>query len=120
MGLLSSSNTYQNLGLENTCFARDILSTCSHAGISDVMNHTYFQHIYGNSNDQSSGSVEHYSCVVDSLGRLGYLQEATNLLHTMPITPNNVSWMGLLSSSNTYGNLGLGIPILLVAYREKP
>jgi pentatricopeptide repeat protein len=85
-----------------------ILSTCSHAGVWDMMDHTYFEHIYGISNDQSNGILEHYSCIIDNLGRSGHLHEAKSLLHTMPVMPNDVSRMGVLSSSNTYGSLQVG------------
>ncbi|KAB1994627.1 hypothetical protein ES319_D13G111300v1 [Gossypium barbadense] len=52
---------------------------------------------------------DHYSCVVDLLGRAGLLQEALDFILKMPIRPNAVVWGSLLSSCRLHGNIWIGI-----------
>lgn len=53
--------------------------------------------------------LDHYSCMVDLLGRAGLLDEACDLIHTMSMTPNAVIWGSLLSACRMYGNIPIGI-----------
>jgi pentatricopeptide repeat protein len=46
-----------------------------------------------------STTVEHYACIVDLLGRLGHLQEALDMIQTMPFQSNAAVWMALLQNS---------------------
>lgn len=39
--------------------------------------------------------MEHYICVIDSLGQCKYLQEVISMLPMILIIANKVSWMGL-------------------------
>ncbi|KAL6053490.1 PPR domain-containing protein/PPR_2 domain-containing protein [Balamuthia mandrillaris] len=43
-------------------------------------------------------TVEHYTCMVDLLGRAGRLDEAEQLIHTMNVPPDAVSWRTLLGA----------------------
>ncbi|GAB2281505.1 hypothetical protein Dimus_016090, partial [Dionaea muscipula] len=55
--------------------------------------------------------MEHYSCMVDLLGRAGYLDEAWDLIQTMPslnLKPDGSIWGPLLSSCRTHNELELG------------
>ncbi|MCI43927.1 pentatricopeptide repeat-containing protein, partial [Trifolium medium] len=52
-----------------------------------------------------SPDVEHYSCMVDLLGRRGLLGEAMSLIKKMPIKPDVVVWSALLGACRIYGNL---------------
>lgn len=82
-----------------------VLNACSHAGLVDS-GRSYFNkmiHDYG-----IEPTVEHYGCLVDLLCRAGYLEEARNITQNMPMEPNKVIWMSLLSASRTYGNINLG------------
>ncbi|TYI40984.1 hypothetical protein ES332_A02G202400v1 [Gossypium tomentosum] len=51
-----------------------------------------------------SPGVDHYSCMVDLLGRAGCLEEALNLAETMPLEPNGGVWGALLGACRTYSN----------------
>ncbi|XP_021274214.1 pentatricopeptide repeat-containing protein At3g49710 [Herrania umbratica] len=51
--------------------------------------------------------VEHYSCVIDLLGRAGKLREAERLIETMPFSPGSIGWAALLSASKMHGNIEL-------------
>ncbi|KAM3286894.1 pentatricopeptide repeat-containing protein [Capsicum chacoense] len=51
--------------------------------------------------------LEHYGCMVDLLGRAGRLQEAYDLLQSMPMRPDNVTWGTLLGACSFHGNVEL-------------
>ncbi|KAL4586438.1 hypothetical protein LXL04_011074 [Taraxacum kok-saghyz] len=50
-------------------------------------------------------SLEHYSCMVDMLGRAGKLKEAENLLTNMDIKPDSKIWGGLLTACKIHKNV---------------
>lgn len=43
-------------------------------------------------------TIEHYGCMVDLLGRSGFLEEALEFAESMPIKPNVVVWGILLQA----------------------
>ncbi|CAN5972805.1 unnamed protein product [Sphagnum jensenii] len=94
-----------------------LLSTCNHAslvyeGLSyfDSMGSVY----------SISTTVEHYACIVDLLGRSGHLQEALDLIQTMPFQPNAAVWMALLSSCRIHSDVGMGEHIAKQALEADP
>ncbi|ERN05236.1 hypothetical protein AMTR_s00007p00082080 [Amborella trichopoda] len=58
--------------------------------------------------------TEHYGCVIDALGRAGWLTDAYALIRLMPFEPEDSTWASLLGACRNHGNLELG---LLVAER---
>lgn len=52
--------------------------------------------------------ADHYSCLVDVLGRSGYLEEAYELIQKMPIEPTASAWGALLGACRVYKNVELG------------
>lgn len=82
-----------------------ILYACSHSGMVDQgMN--YFHSMikcFG-----VTPGAEHYACMVDLLGRAGRLNEAMELIKSMPMEPTAVVWVALLSTSRIHGNIELG------------
>ena len=48
-------------------------------------------------------TIEHYTCVIDMLGRAGMLEEAYELVKTMPIEANPVVWRALLAACRLHG-----------------
>ncbi|XP_011044784.1 PREDICTED: pentatricopeptide repeat-containing protein At2g42920, chloroplastic [Populus euphratica] len=79
-----------------------VLTACSHAGMVDrakdyflLMSETY----------KIEPSIKHYSCMVDVLGRAGLLEEAEELIRSMPVNPDAIIWGSLLSSCREYGNI---------------
>jgi pentatricopeptide repeat protein len=52
-----------------------------------------------------SAKLEHYTCMVDLLGRAGHLQEAENMIKAMPYNPNVSVWMALLGACRIHGNV---------------
>ncbi|KAF8115676.1 hypothetical protein N665_0025s0136 [Sinapis alba] len=52
-----------------------------------------------------SPKLEHYGCMIDLLGRVGKLQEAYDLIRTMPMKPDAVVWGTLLGACSFHGNV---------------
>lgn len=51
---------------------------------------------------------QHYACVVDLLGRVGYLAEAYKFIVRMPIEPGITVWGALLSACKVHHHLQMG------------
>lgn len=73
-----------------------VLSACSHAGLIDegleIFNLMY--RVY-----DVPPELIHYGCIVDLLGRGGYLHEAFHFINSMPIEPDASLWRALLSAT---------------------
>ena len=83
-----------NIRPDGTVFV-SVLSACSHAGLTDV-GLAYFDAMkmdYG-----LNPGPEHYSGVVDLLGRAGRLNDAENFIKTMPMKPDGAVWGALLGA----------------------
>ncbi|XWS68833.1 hypothetical protein CRYUN_Cryun04dG0126900 [Craigia yunnanensis] len=82
-----------------------VLCACSHAGLVEEGRH------YFSSMSKEHGLVplkDHYTCMVDLLGRAGCLMEAKNLIETMPIKPDAVVWGSLLGACKIHHDITLG------------
>lgn len=86
-----------------------LLSALSHSGLVD-MERYYFDIM--NSTFGISPGVEHYACMVDLLGRGGFLGEAMTLIQKMPVKPDVVVWGALLGACRIYGNLEIAKQIM--------
>ncbi|XP_062087692.1 putative pentatricopeptide repeat-containing protein At1g17630 [Humulus lupulus] len=88
---------------DNVTFV-SILSACSHAGLINEGRSLFNQMsgVYG-----IEPQMEHYSCMVDLLGRAGLLQEASNIIKNMPMKPNACVWSALLNSCRMYKNISI-------------
>lgn len=82
-----------------------ILSACSHAGLV-VKSVEYL--LTMNDDHGVTPGLEHYDCIVDSLGRAGQLIEAESVINKMPFQPTAVSWMALFSACRTLEDVGQG------------
>ncbi|KAK9937001.1 hypothetical protein M0R45_013820 [Rubus argutus] len=81
-----------------------VLTACSHSGLVDAGIKIF------NSMDQEHGVepvLDHYTCIIDSLGRAGRFQEAEVLLDEMPYKDDPVIWEILLSSCRVHANVSL-------------
>nr|XP_043636083.1 putative pentatricopeptide repeat-containing protein At3g11460, mitochondrial [Erigeron canadensis] len=81
-----------------------VLSACSHAGLTDIGLH-YFNSMkikYG-----LKPGPEHYSCVVDLLGRAGRIDDAQKIISTMPMEPDGAVWGALLGACKIHKNVDL-------------
>jgi len=67
-----------------------------------------------------SAQVEHYTCMVDMLGRAGLLAEAEEFVHQMPFEPDPVIWRTLLGACRVHGNVELGKHAAEIVFRQNP
>ncbi|KAA8516161.1 hypothetical protein F0562_019340 [Nyssa sinensis] len=81
-----------------------LLSSCKHSGLIDE-GWKYFDSMSIDYN--IIPTIEHYSCMVDLLGRTGYLDEAWDFIQAMPLAPDATIWGALLGSCRTHENLEL-------------
>lgn len=82
-----------------------VLNACSHSGLVDEGWHWFnvMLHEYG-----IEPGIEHYGCVVDLLGRAGYLQRAYDLIQRMKVEPDFVIWGSLLGACRVHKNVDIG------------
>lgn len=81
-----------------------VLCACSHSGLIDE-GREHFKSM--TSEHGIVPSVEHYGCMVDLLSRAGHLEEAEELVGSMPVEPNIAIWSALLSGCKIHGNISL-------------
>ncbi|XP_040382977.1 pentatricopeptide repeat-containing protein At2g37320-like [Oryza brachyantha] len=82
-----------------------VLSSCRHACLVEEGRECFKKMIEHGINP----GLDHYSCMVDLLGRAGLLLEAWDLIQTMSVPPNAVIWGSLLASCRVHGNISIGI-----------
>ncbi|KAL6287776.1 hypothetical protein ACE6H2_012166 [Prunus campanulata] len=82
-----------------------VLHACSHAGLVDE-GLGLFRFML--EDRKASPQADHYTCIVDLLGRAGRLVEAYDLIRTMPFQPNHAIWGALLGACVIHGNVELG------------
>lgn len=83
-----------------------VLTACTHSGLVS-QGWSYFEYMT-RPNSGIQPRIEHYACMVDLLGRSGYLQEAYNFIRCMPIEPDPGIWGALLSACTIHQNIELG------------
>lgn len=76
-----------------------VLCACTHTGMVD-MGRKFF--IDMTSKHGIEPNVTHYGCMVDLLGRAGYLKEAHEVIKNMPMKPNSVVWSALLGACRVH------------------
>ncbi|KAJ7534639.1 hypothetical protein O6H91_13G104000 [Diphasiastrum complanatum] len=83
----------------------NVLSACSHSGLVVEGRHLF------DSMCKDHGVIpnfDHYVCMVDLLGRAGCLADAEDFISKMPIQPNALVWMTLLSAARSHGHVEIG------------
>ncbi|XP_076932014.1 pentatricopeptide repeat-containing protein At5g40410, mitochondrial-like [Bidens hawaiensis] len=82
-----------------------LLSACSHSGLVNEAERLFniMSSVY-----KVKPRLDHYSCMVDLLGRSGRLNDARALISSMPMEPNSGVWGALLNGCKLYGNVELG------------
>ncbi|KAL2928042.1 hypothetical protein RDABS01_023036 [Bienertia sinuspersici] len=82
-----------------------VLGACRHMGLVDEGQRHF------NSMVREHGiepNVKHYGCMVDLLGRAGYLKEAEQLVMSMPMQPEVTTWGALLGACRKHGDIIMG------------
>ncbi|CDO99958.1 unnamed protein product [Coffea canephora] len=79
-----------------------LLSGCSHRGLVDQGKVLFERmvtefHIHPN--------LEHYACLVDLLGRAGRIEEALEIVKSMPVKPSGSIWGSLLNACRIHGKI---------------
>jgi len=82
-----------------------LLSACSHACLVDEGMCCYASMI---TVYMISPKLEHYTKMVDLLGRAGKLHEAENMIKAMPGKPYVPAWRALLAACKIHGNVEMG------------
>ncbi|KEH31388.1 pentatricopeptide (PPR) repeat protein [Medicago truncatula] len=78
-----------------------LLYACSHSGLKDKGLDFFDMMVekYG-----LKARLEHYTCVVDLLGRSGCLEEAETIIRSMPVSADAIIWKTLLSACKIHKN----------------
>ena len=82
-----------------------VIYACSHGGLVD-MGLDYFHSMREKHGIRPQ--LDHYICLVDLLGRAGRLEEAMNVIETIPFKPDALIYKPLLSACKLHGNIPLG------------
>lgn len=82
-----------------------VLHACSHAGMVDEGLHLLRLML---ASHQVNPQTDHYTCIVDLLGRAGRLEEAYDLIQNMPFKPNHAIWGALLGACVIHEKVELG------------
>ncbi|KAL4395730.1 hypothetical protein AHAS_Ahas01G0021100 [Arachis hypogaea] len=94
-----------------------VLSACAHTGKVEE-GQKYF-----NMMKEKFGfepEAEHYSCMIDLLGRAGKLKEAERIIETMPFNPGSIEWAALLGACKKHGNVDLAVKAASEFVRIEP
>ncbi|KAL2905522.1 hypothetical protein RDABS01_004232 [Bienertia sinuspersici] len=78
-----------------------VLTACSHAGMVEEGRRFFrsMEEIYG-----ITPAGDHYTCMVDLLGRSGHLEEALEVAKSMPLDPQGSVWGALLGACSIHNN----------------
>jgi pentatricopeptide repeat protein len=90
-----------NLKPDNVSFVGG-LTACNHSGMVDKASY-YFSLM--TDTYKIKPSIKHYSCMVDVLGRGRLLEEAEELIRSMPVDPDAIIWGSLLSACTKHRNI---------------
>ncbi|XP_023745097.1 pentatricopeptide repeat-containing protein At4g13650 isoform X1 [Lactuca sativa] len=82
-----------------------VLAACSHVRLVEK-GIEYFKSM--SENYGLTPRPEHYACVVDILGRAGYLTRAMEFIKSMEVKPDAMTWRTLLSACTVYKNKEIG------------
>ncbi|KAK7303236.1 hypothetical protein RJT34_14138 [Clitoria ternatea] len=82
-----------------------VLSACCHAGLVEP-GRRIFKSMKGTYNVEPD--IKHYGCMVDLLGRAGLLEEAEEMIKSMPMKADVVIWGTLLAACRIHGKVNVG------------
>ncbi|EOY12826.1 Pentatricopeptide repeat superfamily protein, putative [Theobroma cacao] len=104
LNLFHQMQITESFSLDHVVFT-SILLACSHSGlVEDGLK--YFKdmkRVYG-----IEPSIEHYTCLVDLLGRAGHFDLALKTIQEIPVQVQAQVWAPLLSACRKYRNVDLG------------
>lgn len=79
-----------------------VLNACSHGGLADKGKECFkmMKDRFG-----LKPSLEHYTCMVDMLGRTGRVEEAETMVENMDAFPDDALWGALLAACKNHGKV---------------
>ena len=82
-----------------------VLTSCSHSGlVAEAKQYLdSMSRYYG-----VDPTIDHYDCMIDAYSRAGLLQDALELITSMPLKPDAMSWKSLLGGCWAHRDLKLG------------
>lgn len=94
-----------------------VLQACTHAGFLDEGMECFdlMTRVY-----KLNPGLEHYSCIVDLLGRKGKFKEALEFIKSMPFDPDAAIWGALLGACKIYKNVDIGEYAAYHLYKLEP
>lgn len=90
-----------------------VLTACSHGGLVERGIH-YFNEM------GIEPTATHYACVVDLLGRAGFMEEAMDFIKNLPFKPDADIWGALIGACRVHGNVELGCWVADQLFELKP
>ncbi|KAJ7521907.1 hypothetical protein O6H91_19G073900 [Diphasiastrum complanatum] len=94
-----------------------VLTACSHTGRVDDGRH-YFTSM--SQKHSIAPKVEHCVCMIDILGRAGYLDEGESLISTLPYKDDARVWLSLLGACRIHGDVERGIRAATQIFKLDP
>ncbi|CAA7050647.1 unnamed protein product [Microthlaspi erraticum] len=94
-----------------------VLSACNHGGLVEEGRKWFYRM------EEEFGlvaKIEHYGCMVDLLGRAGELEEAEDLIRSMPFEPNGIVLSSFLSACGQYKDVERAERVLKKAVELEP
>ncbi|XP_042064068.1 pentatricopeptide repeat-containing protein At3g62890-like [Salvia splendens] len=82
-----------------------VLGACRHIGLVEK-GREYFDSMVKDYDIEPG--IKHYGCLVDLLGRAGFLKEAEEVIDTMPMPADVATWGALLGACKKHGDKEMG------------
>ncbi|XP_043725303.1 pentatricopeptide repeat-containing protein At3g46790, chloroplastic-like [Telopea speciosissima] len=80
-----------------------VLTACSHGGLTEL-GRKLFEMMEEGKFGVGPG-LEHYTCMVDMLGRAGHVEDAEALIERMKVEPDEALWGALLGACRLHGKI---------------
>ncbi|KAF7836540.1 pentatricopeptide repeat-containing protein [Senna tora] len=104
---LTLFNKMQESGIRpNAVTFIGVLNACSHSGLVKV-GKKYLNSMLGEYG--VNPTIDHYNCMIDIYSRAGLLQEALEMIRSLPYKPDAMSWKSLLGGCWRHRNLEIGM-----------
>ncbi|KAF2289090.1 hypothetical protein GH714_028860 [Hevea brasiliensis] len=94
-----------------------ILAACNHSGLVDVGLYLFNRLV---EDQKVQPKIEHYGCLVDLLGRAGLLDDAFQVVKTMPLKADGTIWRALLGACKLHGNVKLADQVGRILIKLEP
>ena len=81
-----------------------VLNACSDGGLVNIAHMLFvsIRNIFG-----VIQTLDHFTCMIDLLGRAGHIEEVVSMIEKMPFHPGIVAWHSVLGACKKWGNVDL-------------